>query len=81
LRGIIAQSKASLEGPALAATTAEFTSYHSESWGHRLFGGIRPLLWLMVISALIALRVLGRRRADSATAAKAKALKPESVKS
>lgn len=81
LRGIIAQSKASLEGPALAATTAEFTSYHSESWGHRLFGGIRPLLWLMVLSALIALRVLGRRRADSATAAKAKALKPESVKS
>jgi len=81
LRGIIAQSKASLEGSALAATTAEFTSYHSESWGHRLFGGIRPLLWLMVLSALIALRVLGRRRADSAIAAKAKALKPESVKS
>lgn len=81
LRGIIAQSKASLEGPALTATTAEFSSYRSNGWGHRLFGGIRPLLWLLVLSALIALLVLGRRRAESATATKGKALKPESVKS
>ena len=81
LRGIIAQSKASLEGSALTATTAEFASHHSDGWGHRLFGGIRPLLWLLVLSAIIALLVLGRRRADSATAAKGKALKPESVKS
>lgn len=82
LRGIIAQSKASLEGPALAAaTTAEFSANYSDGWGHRLFGGIRPLLWLLVLSAIIALLVLGRRRADIATAAKAKALKPESVKS
>jgi len=82
LRGIIAQSKASLEGPTLtAATTAEFSANYSDGWGHRLFGGIRPLLWLLVLSAIIALLVLGRRRADSATAAKGKALKPESVKS
>jgi hypothetical protein len=81
LRGIIAQSKASLEGPTLAASTAEFSAQYSDSWGHRLFGGIRPLLWLLVLSAIIALLVLGRRRTDSATAAKAKALKPESVKS
>ncbi len=81
LRGIIAQSKASLEGPALTATTAEFSSYRSNGWGHRLFGGIRPLLWVLVLSALIALLVLGRRRAESATATKGKALKPESVKS
>lgn len=81
LRGIIAQSKASLEGPALTATTAEFTAPHSDGWGHRLFGGIRPLLWLLVLSALIALLVLGRRRAEIATASKTKALKPESVKS
>jgi Sec-independent protein translocase protein TatA len=46
-----------------------------------LFGGIRPLLWLLVLSAIIALLVLGRRRADSVTSAKGKALKPESVKS
>ena len=81
LRGIIAQSKASLEGPALAATTAEFTSYHANGWGHRLFGGIRPLLWLLVLSALIALLALGRRRVEGATVSKGKALKPESVKS
>jgi hypothetical protein len=81
LRGIIAQSKASLDGPALTATTAEFSSLHLNGWGYRLFGGIRPLLWLLVLSALIALLVLGRRRVDSSTAAKAKALKPESVKS
>lgn len=81
LRGIIAQSKASLEGPALTAATTDFSAQYSDSWGHRLFGGIRPLLWLLVLSAIIALLVLGRRRTDSATAAKAKALKPESVKS
>lgn len=81
LRGIIAQSKASLEGPTLTASTAEFSANYSDGWGHRLFGGIRPLLWLLVLSAIIALLVLGRRRTDSATVAKGKALKPESVKS
>ncbi len=81
LRGIIAQSKASLEGSALTASTAELSAYESDGWGHRLFGGVRPLLWLMVLSALIALLVLGRRRADRATTTKGKALKPESVKS
>ena len=81
LRGIIAQSKASLEGSVLTATTAELSTYESDGWGHRLFGGVRPLLWLMVLSALIALLVLGRRRADGATIGKRKALKPESVKS
>src|SRR6185503_7555209 len=81
LKGIIAQSKASLDGPTLNPTAAEFSASYSDGWGHRLFGGIRPLLWLLVLSAIIALLVLGRRRADSATVAKGKALKPESVKS
>jgi hypothetical protein len=81
LRGIIAQSKASLEGSVLTASTAEFSLRDSNGWGNRLFGGIRPLLWLLVLSALIALLVLGRRRTDSATVAKGKALKPESAKS
>jgi len=81
LRGIIAQSKASLEGSVLTASTAELSTFESDGWGHRLFGGIRPLLWLMVLSALIALLVLGRRRADGVTVAKRKPLKPESVKS
>jgi len=81
LRGIIAHSKASLEGTVLTASTAELSLHHSNGWRHRLFGGIRPLLWLLVLSALIALLALGRRRAETLTAAKAKALKPESVKS
>src|SRR5690349_2330500 len=81
LRGIIAQSKASLEGSVLTASSVELSAYESDGWGHRLFGGIRPLLWLMVLSALIALLVLGRRRADSVNVAKRKTLKPESVKS
>jgi len=81
LRGIIAQSKASLEGSVLTASTAEFSLNYSDGWGHRLFGGIRPLLWLLVLSAMIALLVLGRRYADSSTTSKSKALKPESVKS
>lgn len=80
LRGIIAQSKAGLEGPALNPAAAEFSASYSDSLGHRLFGGIRPLLWLLVLSAIIALLVLGRRRTDSGTSAKTKALKPESVK-
>jgi hypothetical protein len=81
LRGIIAQSKASLEGPELTPAAEEFSASFSVGWGHRLFGGIRPLLWLLVLSAVIALLVLGRRRTDSANGAKTKALKPESVKS
>ena len=82
LRGIIAQSKASLEASSnMSATAADLSTPDSNGWGHRLFGGIRPLLWLLVLSAFIALLVLGRRRADTATAAKGKALKPESVKS
>lgn len=81
LRGILENSKMSLEGSAFAAATTDLSSYDSDSWGHRLFGGIRPLLWLLVLSALIALLALGRRRVDSSTASKSKALKPESAKS
>ena len=77
LRAILERSKLSLEGQALTASTAESSSYRSPGWGQRLFGGIRPLLWLLVISALIALLVLGRRRAEPGR----KALKPESAKS
>lgn len=76
LRGIMEHSKLSLEGQALSATTAEFSSYRPPGWGQRLFGGVRPVLWLLVISALIALLVLGRRRTEPA-----RKLKPESAKS
>ena len=79
LRAILEHSRSSLEGQDLTAATAEFSSHQSYGWGRRLFGGIRPLLWLLSISALIALLALGKRRADIATARKT--LKPEGVKS
>ena len=81
LKAILEHSQTSLDGSTLAATTAELSSHQSYGWGRRLFGGVRPLLWLLVISALIALLVLGKRRVDSATALKRKTLKPESAKS
>ena len=80
LRAILEQSKSSLEGYDLTAATAEFSSHQSYGWGRRLFGGIRPLLWLLSISALIALLALGKRRTDNAAATR-KALKPEGVQS
>lgn len=79
LTGILEQSKTSLEGPVLTATTAELSTHQSYGWGRRLFGGVRPLLWLLMISALLALLALGRRRTYSATTRKP--LKPEGVKS
>jgi hypothetical protein len=81
LRAILEQSKASLEGSTVAASTEELASYQSYGWGQRLFGGVRPLLWLLVISAIIALLALGRRRTESTSGPKQKALKPESAKS
>jgi hypothetical protein len=81
LRGILENSKMGLEGTAFSAATTDLSSYDSNGWRHRLFGGIRPLLWLLVLSALIALLVLGRRRVESSTTSKSKALKPESAKS
>ena len=80
LRAILEHSRSSLEGRDLTAATAEFSSQQSYGWGRRLFGGIRPLLWLLSISALIALLALGKRRTDNAAAAR-KSLKPEGVKS
>lgn len=76
LKAILEHSKASLDGPVVAAE--EFSSHRSHGWGQRLFGGIRPLLWLLMLSALIALLALGKRRGEIA---RSKALKPESAKS
>ena len=81
LRAILESSKASLEGSTIAASTTELASYQSYGWGQRLFGGVRPLLWLLVLSAIIALLALGRRRTESLPAPKPKALKPENAKS
>ena len=79
LKAILDNSRSSLEGQDLTATTAAFSSHQSYGWGRRLFGGIRPLLWLLSLSALIALLALGKRRVDNATARKT--LKPEGAKS
>jgi hypothetical protein len=81
LRTILEQSKAGLEGSPVTASTEELAAYESYGWGHRLFGGVRPLLWLLVISAIIALLALGRRRIESSSVPKQKALKPENAKS
>jgi hypothetical protein len=81
LKAILAHSQTRFEGSTLAAADADFSSHQSYGWGQRLFGGVRPLLWLLVLSALIALLVLGKRRVDSASAPKSKTLKPESAKS
>ena len=80
LKAILEHSKASLEGSTLAATTTELASHQSYGWGRRLLGGIRPLLWLLMLSALLALLVLGKRRGDAAVARRSKALKPEGAK-
>lgn len=79
LRAILDQSRSNLEGTDLTAATAAFSSHQSYGWGHRLFAGIRPLLWLLSLSALIALLALGKRRVNSANARKT--LNPESAKS
>jgi hypothetical protein len=81
LKAILKHSQASLGGSPLTASTEDYAEYQTYGWGHRLFGGIRPLLWLLVLSALIALLVLGKRRVDNIATSKGKALKPESVKS
>lgn len=77
LKAILEHSKVSLDGPLASAPAAELPIRQTPGWGHRLFGGIRPLLWLLVLSALIALLVLGR----NGTGRKSKSLKPESAKS
>lgn len=81
LKSILQHSQASLGGSALTASTDDYATYQSYGWGHRLFGGIRPLLWLLVFSGVIALLMLGKRRVDNVNASKAKPLKPESAKS
>ena len=75
LKAILGHSQASLGGPPLAANTAEFSSHQSHGWGKRLFGGVRPLLWLLVLTTLVSLLVLGKKRIDSAPAPKAESAK------
>jgi hypothetical protein len=77
LKAILEQSKASLDGRAVTASAAELSSSQSYGWRHRLFGGVRPLLWFLVLSALAALLLIGR----IGSIRRSKSLKPESAKS
>jgi hypothetical protein len=74
LRGILEHSKVKLDAPTLSRESATVSASFSGGWSRRLFGGIRPLLWFVIISGLIALLVL--RSYEGRTAA-VKQLKPE----
>ena len=76
LKGILDSSKLTLEAPMMARQSATASENAPNSWGRRLFGGIRPLLWFLIISALIALLAL-RTYEGKANRAGVKQLKPE----
>jgi hypothetical protein len=77
LKGILEHSKVTLEAPVLGRETATLSADPSEGWSHRLFGGIRPLLWIVIISALIALLALRTYEGKANRTAGMKQLKPE----
>jgi len=75
LKGILEHSKITLEAPMLGRDSAAVAENASEVWGRRLFGGIRPLLWFLIISALIALVVLRNYEGKPSRAAGVKEIK------
>ena len=76
LKNILEHSKFTLEAPMMARESALASANVSDGWGRRLFGGIRPLLWVLLISAVIALLAL-RTYEGKANRAAVKQLKPE----
>jgi len=66
LKAVLEHSKARIEGAPFGAADTAIAVRQSGGWGRRLFGGIRPLLWVLVISALAALLLL--RRTESVRA-------------
>ena len=60
LKSVLEHSKWSLEGSGHNTAQTALAIHRSPGWGQRLFGGVRPLLWVLVVSALIALLVLRR---------------------
>lgn len=76
LKGILDHSKLTMEAPMMAREGAVASANASDGWGRRLFGGIRPLLWVLIISALIALLAL-RSYEGKASRAGVKRMKPE----
>lgn len=79
LKGILEQSKLTLDAPVLGRESASSLSEDpSGVWSRRLFGGIRPLLWIVIISALIALLALRTYEGKAnRTAGMKQQLKPE----
>ena len=75
IKGILQHSKLALEGPALGPDTATSLS-PPDGWGHRLFGGIRPLLWFLIISGLIALLALRNYEGKTSRTAGVKEINP-----
>ncbi len=75
LKGILEHSKLTLEAPLLGRDSAT-ASANAGVWKQRLFGGIRPLLWFVIISGLIALFLLRNYEGKTRTAG-VKQLKPE----
>jgi hypothetical protein len=75
LQGILQHTKLSLEAP-LDAGQSSVSANSSGGWSQRLFGGIRPLLWFVIISGLIALLVLRNYEGKTSRTAGVK-LKPE----
>ena len=71
LKGILQNSKLTLEAPIFGRESA-LSASPSEGWGRRLFGGVRPLLWFLIISALIALIVLRNYEGKASRAARVK---------
>jgi len=60
LKSILEHTRLSLDGSAVDAAETNVVARQSAGWGQRLFGGIRPFLWVLIISALLALLLLGR---------------------
>jgi hypothetical protein len=79
LKGILEQSKLTLDAPVLGRESASSLSEDpSGGWSRRLFGGIRPVLWIVIISALIALLALRTYEGKAnRTAGMKQQLKPE----
>lgn len=77
LKGILEHSKVTLEAPLLSRDSAVAVAHVTDGgWGRRLFGGIRPLLWFLIVSALITLLALRKYEGKTSRAA-VKQLKPE----
>ena len=75
LKGLLGRTKTLLEARLAGDGNATVSVSHG-GWKQRLFGGIRPLLWFMIISGIIAL-ILLRKHEWKTRAAGVKQLKPE----